>query len=70
MPATFSIVYSVVGEVEEVVQTVELKKNENRAVLESFYLDKAESGNYNYRVYCSDGTIITIDSIEIYRRDR
>lgn len=69
-PATFSIVYSVVGEVEEVVQTVELKKNENRAVLESFYLDKAESGNYNYRVYCSDGTIITIDSIEIYRRDR
>ena len=69
-PATFSIVYSVVGEVEEVVQTVDLKKNENRAVLESFYLDEAESGNYNYRVYCSDGTIITIDSVEIYRRDR
>ena len=69
-PATFSIVYSVVGEVEEVVQTVDLKKNENRAVLESFYLDEAESGNYNYRVYCSDGTIITIDSVEIYRRDK
>ena len=49
---------------------MDLKKNENQAVLESFYLDEEESGNYDYRVYCSDGTVITIDSIEIIQKEK
>lgn len=68
--ATFSIVCSTENQTEEVVQTVELKQDEKQAVIESFHIDKAESGIYDYRVYCTEGTVVIVDSIEIYKEEK
>ena len=66
--ATFSIVCATENRNEEVVQTVELKEGNNHSTIKSFYINESESGIYDYRVYSTDGTVITVDSIEIYKR--